>query len=363
MKPILRLILLLPVLLFSLVVHAQDDVAAQLDALIADIAPADGPAVSARITIGDETWAAAGGLVDVAGDTSATPDDRFRIGSISKTFVAVTIMQLVEEGVLSLDDYLSDWVDAAILDDLANAGEVTLYQLLTMTAGIPEYFDDEFFDAIYDDPTHEWSPGEVLDFARYQDAYFEPGDGFEYVNTNYILLQLVVQEATGTRLHEAVRERILDPLELNDTYSQIHETLPGEFVHGYEDIEGDDTPEDVTLLNDGAGLGDGAIVSTTADLTRFYQGLFIEGQLLDDDSLDAMLDAADEETEYGIGLEVFDSDYGLLVGHTGAVFGFTGAIFYAEELDTIVTILYASDSLDMDDVFALLDIAASSGVE
>jgi len=231
---------------------------------------------------------------------------------------------------------------------------------LTMTAGIPEYFDDEFYDAIYDDPTHEWSPVEVLDFARYEDAYFEPGEGFEYVNTNYVLLQLVIREATDMRLHEAVRERILDPLGLANTYTQIQETLPGEFVHGYEDIEGDDTPEDVTLLNDGAGLGDGALISTTADLTRFYQGLFIEGELLDDDSLDAMLDAADEETEYGIGLEVFDSEYGLLVGHTGAVFGFTGAVFYAEELDAIVAILYASDSLEMDDVVALLDIAESA---
>jgi D-alanyl-D-alanine carboxypeptidase len=360
MKNLLRLLMILPLVCMVFVVHAQNDVGEELQALIDDIADNDGPAVSARITIGDETWAAAGGLVDVEGNETASPDGRFRLASISKTFVATTVMMLVEEGELSLDDDLSDWVEEAILDDLANADEVTLYQLLTMTAGIPEYFDDEFFEAIYDDPTQEWSPGEVLDFARYQEAYFEPGEGFEYVNTNYILLQLVIEEVTGMDLHEAVREYILDPLELNNTYTQIHETLSGEFVHGYEDIEGDDTPEDVTFINDGAGLGDGALISNTADLTRFYQGLFIEGELLEDESIDEMIDAADESTEYGIGLEVFESDYGLLVGHTGAVFGFTGAVYYAEDLDAIVVILYASDALDIDDVFALLDIAEAA---
>jgi D-alanyl-D-alanine carboxypeptidase len=357
MKTLLRLLMILPLLLMVVAVHAQSDVGDELQALIDDIADEDGSAVSARITIGDETWAAAGGLVDVEGDESATPDSRFRLASMSKTFVAVTVMMLVEEGELSLDDYLSDWVDEAMLDELANAGEVTIYQLLTMTAGIPEYFNDEFFEAIDDDPTHEWSPGEVLDFARFEDAYFEPGEGFEYVNTNYILLQLVIEEATGMDLHEVVREYILDPLELEDTYSQIHETLPDEFVHGYEDIEGDSELEDVTVFNDGAGLGDGALISTTADLTAFYQALFIEGELLEDDSVEEMIDAADDDTEYGIGLEVFDSDYGRIIGHTGAVYGFTGAVYYVEDLDAIVTILYASPDLDMDHVFALLDIA------
>jgi D-alanyl-D-alanine carboxypeptidase len=276
---------------------------------------------------------------------------------MSKTFVAVTVLQLVEEGVLDLDDTVIDWLDEDLVEDLANADEATLLQLLTMTAGIPEYLNDDFFEAILEDPTYKWTASEVLRYAYYYDAYFDPGDGFEYINTNYILLQLVIEAATEQPLHEVVRERILDPLELADTYTQIQETLPGDFVHGYEDIEGDSALEDVTEYNDGAGLGDGALISTTADLTRFYQALFIDGELLSEESVEMMIDVANEEYEYGIGLEVYDSEYGLVLGHTGGVLGFTGAVFYAPDLGAIVVILYGSDGLSEDDITTLFEIA------
>jgi D-alanyl-D-alanine carboxypeptidase len=353
----LRIVWLLILLCLGTTVHAQIDVEDELRAFVEGIVPANGSAVSARITIGDDTWAAAAGLVDIKDDEPASPDSRFRIASMSKTFVAVTVLQLVEEGVLDLDDTVIDWLDEDLVEDLANADEATLLQLLTMTAGIPEYLNDDFFEAILEDPTYKWTASEVLRYAYYYDAYFDPGDGFEYINTNYILLQLVIEAATEQPLHEVVRERILDPLELADTYTQIQETLPGDFVHGYEDIEGDSALEDVTEYNDGAGLGDGALISTTADLTRFYQALFIDGELLSEESVEMMIDVANEEYEYGIGLEVYDSEYGLVLGHTGGVLGFTGAVFYAPDLGAIVVILYGSDGLSEDDITTLFEIA------
>lgn len=356
MKHTVRLFAALFVFVWSFAIPVQADTDDDLEDLVEALTAEYGSAVSLRVTIGDETWAAAGGLVDLEGDTEATPDSRFRIGSISKTFVAVVLLQLAEEDFLTLEDRVGDWLSDDITADLANAEDATLLQLVTMTAGIPEYLNDDFFDAVLENSTHTWTAEEVLVFAYGEDALFDAGDGFEYVNTNYILLQLVIEAATGQPLHEVIRERILDPLDLEDTYTQIQETLPGGFVHGYEDIEGDEFAEDVTLINDGAGLGDGGLISTTADLTRFYQALF-GGELLSDDSLEMMIDAADDDTEYGMGLEVFDSDFGLLMGHTGGVLGFSSAAFYAPDLDATVVILYATPNFEEDDLYELLEIA------
>ncbi|MDX1995384.1 MAG: serine hydrolase domain-containing protein [bacterium] len=358
MKTMLRVLLVL--LLFTLTpvaVSPQDDVDGALEALLEDIAPADGPAVAVRITKGDETWAAAGGLADIENGTPASPDDRFRIGSISKSFVAVALLQLADEEVVSLDDALTDWLDEDLIAGIENAESATVGQLVTMTSGIAEYLNETFFEVILEDPTYEWTAPEVLDYARDLEASFAPGEGYEYSNTNYILLQLVIEAATEQPLHQVVREGILDPLGLENTYTQISETLPGEFIHGYEDIDGDGTLDDVGGYNDGAGLGDGALISTTADLTRFYQGLLVEEALLSDESLELM--STDEAgSEYGMGLEVIETDYGTVYGHTGAVFGFSSAAFYAPDLDVTVVILYGSSALDITHVAALFEIAA-----
>jgi D-alanyl-D-alanine carboxypeptidase len=353
------------ILVFSIgIVQAQDeeegDIQAQLDAFIAEIAPPDGPAVSARITIGDETWTAAGGLVDVTGDTPASPEDRFRIASMSKPFMGVTLMLLQEEGVLSLEDPITQWLPADVISHIANSETATIFHLVTMTSGIPDYLDDDFFAAVAEDPTHAWTADEVITFAYDEPPNFAPGESYEYSNSNFILLQLIVEAATEKPIHEVMRERIFEPLGMLDTYTQIAETLPGEFVHGYEDFDGDGTEEDVTELNDGAGLGDGGLISTTADLTRFYQAYWRDGELLSEESLQAVLESGDNENQYGIGIDVIQGeDYGTIVGHTGGVVGFTGAVYYAVDIDAVVVILYGSNGLDEGHTDALLEIAAS----
>jgi CubicO group peptidase (beta-lactamase class C family) len=356
------MLLLMMFFLFMGTTAAQDDIEAALQEYLATFADDQGPAVSARITVGEDTWAAAAGLVDIAGNTAATPDDLFRIGSISKVFMGVVLLQLVDEGVLSLDQTAADWLPGAVLNDLANADSATLEQLVGMTSGIPEYLADDFFNAVLDNPTRRWQPEDVLEFAYGYEALFAPGEGYEYTNTNYILLELIVETATGQQLHELFRERIFEPLDMQNTYTQVFETGTP-FVHGYEDIDGDGVEDDVTSINDGAGLGDGGLISTTADLTRFYQGLFIEGELLSDEMLQLMVESGVEGgNDYGLALEVSEEDdFGLVIGHTGGVFGFTSAAFYAEEYDAIVVILFANNALDDTQVPALLELAAQAG--
>ena len=362
MKTLFRILLILVVILPAILVHAEADmpnVQGQLDSYIAKIAPADGSAVAARITIGADTWAAGGGLVDIKESKAASPEGRFRIASMSKTFLAVAVMQLNEAGTLTLDDPITKWLPKDITGSIANADQATIRQLLTMTSGIPEYLNADFYDTVAEDTQHPWTPQEALHYAYELPPLFAAGDGFEYTNTNYVLLQLIVEAATKKPMYEVLRAGIIDPLKLTDTYVQAQEK-GGATVHGYEDFDGDDLDDDVTDINDGLGLGDGALVSTTADLTGFYQGVFVNHKILSEKSAQEMIDAGLNENEYGIGLEVFEGDYGQLIGHTGAVLGFTGAVYYAADLDAIVVILYGNTGLDMEHVNGLLDIASNS---
>jgi CubicO group peptidase (beta-lactamase class C family) len=351
MSKIWRWSVLIGVCLLWLVgIHAQ---ATDLQALVDGWT--DGFAVSVRVTTPDDSFAAASGLVDVAGDEAAQPDSRFRIASMSKTFLAVVLLQLADEGVLALDDTAAKWLDAELIAQIENTDSATLYQMVTMTSGIAEYLNDDFYDTVLTDPTRAWTAPTALEYAYGLPASFAPGEGFEYVNTNYLLLQLVIEAATGSPFHEVVRERILDPLGMNDTYTQGQEDLAGGFVHGYEDVDGDGNVEDVTAINDGWGLADGGLISTTGDLTRFYTALFVDQTLLSDEMFALLTDGGDNE--YGTGLEVVESDYGLLYGHTGSVLGFSGMVFYAEDLEAIAVILYAAQAGaegDLDAVFELV---------
>ncbi len=359
MKNLVRVLLLVTLLIPTLAIHAEVDVQSELDSFIAEIAPADGPAVSVRITIGDQTWAAAGGLVDTAQSEAATPDGLFRIASMSKTWLVVVVMQLRDKGMLSLDDAVTKWLPTQLTSKIANADQATIRQLLTMTSGIPEYLNDAFFEAIAQDTTHAWTAEEALHYAYDLPASFAVGEGFEYCNSNYVLLQLIVEAVTKKPMHQVMREQIFTPLKLENTYVQAQETGAA-WVHGYEDFDGDGQIDDVTDYNDGAGLGDGALITTTADLTRFYQAVFAQHEILSAESVQEMIDAGQNENEYGIGLEVIQGEHGLVLGHTGAVLGFTGAVYYLPDLDATVVILYASEGLDSAHMDRLIEIAASA---
>lgn len=341
-------------------VVAQSDLQANLEAFLQGIASEEGYAISALIATGngEEVTQAAVGLVDITKSQAARPSDRFRIASMSKTFLAVALLLLEEDGVLSMEDGLSQWLDPSVYERLPNADEVTLYHLVTMRSGMPDYLGDEFFGATQENPTKTWTPEEVLVYAYDSEALFAPDEGYDYSNTNYLLLHLVVESATGQTLAEVFRERIFDPLKMADTYTQVAETLAGGFVHGYEDIDGDGVNEDVTDINDGAGLGDGGLVSTTADLARFYKALLIDKTLLSEASLEKLLAPTDDENNYGMGIEARpDDDYGTVYGHTGSVFGFSGAAFYASDADVLAIIFYAYQGLEDEHIYELLSLA------
>jgi D-alanyl-D-alanine carboxypeptidase len=299
-------------------------------------------------------WAVAQGQMDMhLGGRSVTPADRFRIGSVSKTFVAVAALQLAEAGAFQLDDDAYHWLPDEVVENLANAGKVTIRQLLQMRSGVPEYLGDAFMEAVWADPEREapYTPTEALAFAYDKRARFKPGAKFSYTNSNYLLVQLVLEAVTGQPLHRLIRERILKPLALTQTYTQWHERKKDEVVHGYSDFpEDEEWNYDVTHVNDGAGLGDGGLISTTGDMIRFYQALFHDQRLLSAESLAALLDfqATGEEDEgYGLGIYSYESEWGSAYTHDGSVYGYVAAVLYLPDYEVTVAVACAHDGGDL----------------
>jgi D-alanyl-D-alanine carboxypeptidase len=275
---------------------------------------------------------AAGGVS--RGGTPAAPDHTFRIASISKTFTAAVVCQLAAEGRLSFDDLLvqhlpPEHLDLVprihVLDGVSYGERLTLRHLLTHQAGLFDYAAcSQFFGVIAADPSHVWTPREMLEGAiAWGQPHFPPGGGYGYAysDTGYVLLGLVIEHLDGTPLHESYRRRILAPLGMHGTYLEGHEPHRGpEMTHPHE---GEFDCEPIHGTADWAG---GGLVGDTRELAVFARAL-AAGQVVPQPQLDEMfewrfrtLDPARHSPGflgYGFGVEARDIDGVLLRGHRG----------------------------------------------
>jgi D-alanyl-D-alanine carboxypeptidase len=217
--------------------------------------------------------------------------------------------------------------------------------LLNHTSGIPEMLSDPVLARIAAEPEKVWSEEEWLDLAAAQSPFFRPGEGWQYSNTDYVLLGLVIERATGHPWRREVRRRIIEPLDLDDTLlpEPGDLSIPGTFAHGYLTIEGellDITRVDPSMAG---AAGGSALVTTTRDLTRFMEAL-LSGQLFRrKGTLEEMLTYVDAPDDsglphyYGLGLEKYVLADGLeLVGHAGATAGYAATVMRLPALDTTV---------------------------
>jgi CubicO group peptidase (beta-lactamase class C family)/pimeloyl-ACP methyl ester carboxylesterase len=289
----------------------------------------------------------AAGLAKSETQTPLSPTDRFRIYSITKSFTAVLLLQLVDEGVLSLDDTVTDWLDDPAVARIPNVEQITLRQLLTHTSGVYDYFaeDSPFWQDAYlgqdADWSRIWTPAELLAYAdgAKHAPDFAPGEGVRYSNTGYILLGLIVEKATGQAFADRLHQQILDPLGLTDTYFAATEPVPGGTVPGYH-LFGDELVN-VSATHLSAQWTEGGIVSTTHDLMRFADALF-GGELLQPASLQEMLTFVPSErpgVAWGMGVAHMQIAAGDLIGMGGAGPGFAARLFRLPESDLTVVLL------------------------
>jgi D-alanyl-D-alanine carboxypeptidase len=281
------------------------------------------PGVFAEVRHGKKTWTPAAGVIDVRTGRPVRDGLRHRVGSITKTFVATTVLQLAGERRLRLDAPIGRYLPAGLVP--AEVGRrATVRSLLNHTSGIGDY-DTEIIrtpDDIVAMGRTTYTPEQL---ARIGLAA-PPTTGFSYSNTNYVLAGLIVEEVTGRSLESEVSRRILRPLHLRDTYFEgADPVIRGPHMHAYVPWT-DGELRDFTRYNMSWAWGAGDIVSTAADLNRFYRAL-LTGRLLPRRLLAEMQtvvpsDPADPAAGgYGLGLYSVRLPCGLFWGHDGGTIG------------------------------------------
>jgi D-alanyl-D-alanine carboxypeptidase len=273
-------------------------------------------------------WEGAQGFADIDTEAALTPNHRFRIGSVSKTFLAAIVLGLVEDGALELDR------DAGPIAD-----GVTIRELLNHTSGFQEAYDD-FFEALRRDRAHDWesAPRKLIAAVKDKPRLFAPGNGWSYSNTNYLMLEVIVEETTGATLREELDRRIVKPLGLTDTALPADRRPPPDLARGYLPPDNPLIPAadlvDVTDLDlPFNSTGDGGVVSTARDVARFLEGL-LGGEILPPHLQAELLTAVpsdwDESDTYGLGIGEMTSvmreapsPCGAAWGHLGLGVGYT----------------------------------------
>jgi D-alanyl-D-alanine carboxypeptidase len=288
----------------------------------------------------DFQFVGASGYADVEKKVLMDKNQLFRIASTSKLFIGALSTMLHCEGVLSLDDPITNWLSPSITDHIHHADEIRIRQLLNHTSGVYDYGENEHFrDAVMAHPEKQWSAGEVLSYAYDQLAYFEPGSDWYYSNTNYVIAGLIMDSALGYHHSHAIRTRILEPLQMDSTFYEYHEEIPGDIVHGYSDINGDGVLDDV-LFDQGYALADSGYVSTVEDCAVFMESLFKNGNFpgteYKNEFMGEFLPGNDDF--YGLGIMEYPSEYGTGYGNGGHFAGYESGVMYF--LDTDTTIVY-----------------------
>jgi D-alanyl-D-alanine carboxypeptidase len=291
------------------------------------VVDAGSPGALVLVDDGSSRREEASGLAVLRGRVPLHADDRFRVGSITKTFVAVVVLQLVDEHRLRLDDPVERWLPGLV----PNGGRITVRELLGHTSGLADYAGDpSFVRRTVAEPRRLWTPRELVGVALAEGSVARPGERFAYASTNYVLLGLVVERATGTSLERQLRRRIFVPLGLQDTSFGAGPLIAGHYAHGYAPSEYDGivgslaTARDRATVNTSWAWAAGAIVSTASDLSRFF-GAVLQGRLLAPRLLELMRPAPG--TRYGLGLAAFHTPCGTAIGHTGALLGTVSAVW------------------------------------
>ncbi|HWO67570.1 MAG TPA: serine hydrolase domain-containing protein [Umezawaea sp.] len=283
----------------------------------------------------------------VGNRTTKTPvpwDAKFRIGSFTKTFVAATLLQLVGEGKLSLDDTVDRWLPGLVAGNGNDGTKITVRQLLQHTSGLPDY--THFMPWLGDkakfleERNTTLTPREAMALAMASAPLFQPGTSWSYSNTNYLLAGMIIGEVTGNSWRDEVTTRIIKPLNLDNTSIPGTKTaLPTPHAIGYQRFPGEgataEDPKfgdeiDATTMNPSWANAAGEMISTVDDTNRFLRAL-LGGRVLKRAQLAQMLTTVDTNdlfrkilpgVRYGLGIMYVPNSCGGMWTHGGDIHGF-----------------------------------------
>jgi D-alanyl-D-alanine carboxypeptidase len=335
---VLRVVAIVLVSLLAVAAPASADVAASpsLRQLAKGLNTAGSPGAIVLVRDANGTKTGVAGYANLRTKERLRADHAFRVGSITKTFVATVALQLAAEGALGLDDTVEKWLPGLV----PNGQAITLRHLLNHTSGIYNYTEDEgLFRSLVRNPLRVLAPADLIAVATRHAPLFDPGTSWSYSNTGYIVLGLVIEKATAVPLERQLRQRIFEPLGLTHTSFPAVASLPRPFARGYLPPGNGvlstpgGKPVDVTAWSPSWAWAAGALVSTAGDLARFYQAL-LGGELLQPEQLREMRAAVQTpggSSRYGLGLAEDRLQCGPALGHTGGVPGYTSFAYSSED--------------------------------
>lgn len=290
-------------------------------------------------------WKGAVGMADGVSE-AMTADHKYRIASISKTFTATIVMQLVEEDKLSIEDTIDNFFTGSVIDldqlhihnGVSYGRQITIKQLLNHTSGLKDYiFDDERFLAyVFENLTVQWTPSSIMQkYFEYNlnlQSEFPPGTNYKYSDTNYLLLAMIIEKVTSSKLQAEYKTRIFDKLGMDNSYLEFYDEPRGDKPMSHPFYGANDILE----VNTSFDWGGGGIISTNEELATFALALF-QGKLFKNDAtLEQMLMVAgdkESDTLYGLGVYKLRIGEDLFLGHVGA---YGSGMFYCPEKDIII---------------------------
>ena len=299
------------------------------------------------------SWVKAKGKANIASGDLMKDYYQFRIGSITKTFTYTVLLQLADKELLSLDDKLSTY-----FPDFPNAGNVTIKMICNHTSGIYNYFNSSIFtNQMIANPLKVWDPQEFLDIAKDQPYYFSPGTGYEYSNTNTVMAGMIVEKITGNKIEYEIRKRIIEKINLNNTYYPADNLYLGQHSNGYGWIGFGDSKADVTQAFDPSCAGaSGAIVSNIYDLKTWIEAA-VKGTFLSSAMQSQRLTpvSSTEFSSYGLGLgSMKTGNNGIIWGHSGTIYGYKSAAYYWPAKN--VTIVISFNTVEDDPALLLFQM-------
>lgn len=303
------------------------------------------------------SWTAALGVSDLKTGAPMQTDMHLRIGSITKTFTGTVILQLVDEGKLRLDDPVSKY-----RPEVPNGANITIRQLLGMTSGLGNYTDDPAWNQALDaNRQRVWTPQELVAIGLAAPTLYTPGKGYNYSNTNTVLLGMIIEQVTGKKVEDEYAARIFKPLGLRETAMPPRDVaaIPAPFAHGYfygTLVEGLTskvyTGEEAVKVNAAAGVpGDwtgmnpswawvaGGAESTVRDMGIYVKalatGTLISPAMQKERLIFTPTTSAPDGPGYGLGI----ASIGGFLGHTGALPGYQSFAGYNPKTGTTIVVI------------------------
>ncbi|MEN0066750.1 MAG: serine hydrolase domain-containing protein [Myxococcota bacterium] len=315
---------------------AAEALQAELDGVVAKGIPG----LSLAVRTPDGLWAGAAGMADIEHDVPMNPCHVHPWASVGKTWTALLLLRLVDAGELGLDDRIAELLAPEVLEGLANIDQVTVRQLLNHSSGLKDFNEDlGYLTWEFDNPSGDDPPEQMIDFVRGDPAFFDPGEGYHYTDTSYVLAAMAIETLTGDR-NAAMAQEVFGPLELVQTELPLSGGAdPAGRVNAYWELPGGQL-ENVSELQasyDAQVIGAGNLRSTPLESLRFAEAV-AQGTLLSSGLADAMIewnpDSQREDDEqayaYGLGLQrrvvTIAGEPTTWVGHYGGDIGASAVI-------------------------------------